>query len=128
MNLYGTWQLVDTQGTDEHGHPSHAPFGSEPFGILCFTQNNRMVCAVCNNALALSESESPREYASYGGPFTFDGSTLVTTVDMASDPARLGTEQVRQVHFDGKRLTLTPPPRKYKGGTQHRLLMWERVA
>jgi hypothetical protein len=128
MNLYGTWHLVATVGTDDQGQPSHRPFGSEPFGVLCFTPNDRMICAVCNNAVDLSEEDSPREYASYGGPFTFDGTTLVTTVDLAADPARLGTQQVRKVRFDGKRLTLTPPARTFKGGVQHRDLIWERVS
>jgi len=127
MNLYGTWHLVDVKGTNELGQPSHRPFGSEPFGVLCFTPNDRMVCAVCNNAVTVNASDSPREYASYGGAFTFDGATLVTKVDIAADPARIGTEQVRQVHFDGKRLTLTPPARHFKGGIQHRDLIWERV-
>jgi len=128
MDLYGTWRLVETIGHDGSGGPGPRPFGAEPFGVLCFTPNNRMICALCNNSEHLSEDDSPREYSSYGGHFVFEGQVLTTRVDIASDPERLGTDQVRQVHFDGNKMTLIPPVRQFKGKTQGRTLIWEKLA
>jgi len=127
MDLYGTWHLVKAIGRDEHGAAGLHPFGSEPFGVLCFTKNNRMICALCNNAEHLIEQEAPREYSSYGGHFVFDGKVLTTRVDMASDPERMGSDQVRQVEFEEDRMILTPPLRRYRGVMQARTLIWEKV-
>jgi len=36
-----------------------------------------------------------REYSSYCGNYTFDGTRLVTRVDAASDPSRIDSDQVQ---------------------------------
>ena len=69
-----------------------------------------------------------REYSSYCGNYTFDGSTLITTVDAASDPARMGTQQVRKVRFEGERMILVPPAREVDGVRIDRELAWERIS
>jgi hypothetical protein len=127
MDLYGTWHLVQTIGYDINGGPGVHPFGPEPYGVLCFTKNNRMICALCNNAEHLSEKDAPREYSSYGGHFVFDGKVLTTRVDIASDPERMGTDQVRQVSFDGDKMILIPPVRQFRGVTQGRNLIWKKL-
>jgi hypothetical protein len=40
----------------------------------------------------------------------------------------MGTEQVRRVVFEGERVVLFPPPQAWRGITQHRELVWERIA
>jgi len=55
-----------------------------------------------------------RQYSSYCGNYTFDGGTLTTIVDASSDPARMGTAQVRKVRFEGDRMILVPPPTEAK--------------
>ena len=54
-----------------------------------------------------------------------DGATLTTRVDAASDPARLGSDQVRQVSFDGDLMVLRPRPRS---NGEHRVLTWEKIS
>ncbi len=68
-----------------------------------------------------------RGYTSYGGFYTFDGTTLDTTVDVASDPARVGGHQLRTVEMRGSRMILHPPARLYGGTKQRRELVWERA-
>ena len=63
-----------------------------------------------------------------GAGGTFDGSTLVTKVDAALDPARMGTEQVRKVRFEGERMILTPPPLEVNGVKVTRELTWEKIS
>ena len=41
-----------------------------------------------------------REYSGYIDTYTYDGKQLVTTVDAAPDPGRIGTKQPRGVRFD----------------------------
>ena len=70
-----------------------------------------------------------REYSSYCGNYTYDGEKLVTRVDAASDPSRIGSDQVRGVRFeDAARMLLIPPPRRIGESEEHREITWERIA
>jgi hypothetical protein len=69
-----------------------------------------------------------REYSSYCGNYTFDGSTLITTVDANSDPARFTAPQVRKVRFQGELMILVPPPGEMNGVKVNRELTWEKIS
>ncbi len=126
-NIVGTWRLVMTRARNDAGEPMHPPYGPQPMGITVFSADGRMIAVLCDARPVLPDDEPEREYSSYCGNYTFNGHTLVTRVDCASDPSRVGTDQVRSVRFDGERLVLMPPPRPWRGVTQHRELFWERV-
>jgi len=53
-----------------------------------------MMSVVCDGRKELPAGVS-REYSSYCGNYTYDGEKLVTRVDAASDPSRIGSDQVR---------------------------------
>jgi len=57
-----------------------------------------------------------------------DVARLVTRVDVASDPSRLGSDQVRGVRFEGELMALSPPPRTSGGREEHRELTWQRIS
>ena len=71
---------------------------------------------------------TPRQYSSYCGNYTFDGSTLTTIVDANCDPVRFTVPQVRKVRFEGERMVLTPPPADVNGVKVIRELTWERIS
>jgi hypothetical protein len=48
--------------------------------------------------------------------------------DAASDPTRIGSDQVRGVRFEGERMVLIPPPRLTGESEEHREITWERIA
>ena len=127
MNLIGIWRLVETKAVDQHGNPTYPPYGPHPLGTLAFDDSGRMIAALCDTRDEGAAADSPREYNSYGGKYTFDGATLVTRVDIASDPARIGSDQVRKVTFKGQRMSLFPPHRAWRDVTQVRELIWEKV-
>ena len=60
--------------------------------------------------------------------YTYDGESLVTRVDAASDTSRIGSDQVRGVRFEGERMVLIPPPRRTGEIEEHREITWERIA
>jgi hypothetical protein len=93
-------------------------------GGVMFNADGRLMGVVCDGRPTLP-SDTKRDYSSYCGNYTFDGTQLVTRVDAASDPARLGSDQVRGVSFDGDYMLLRPPPRPTG---EHRVLIWERIA
>ena len=60
--------------------------------------------------------------------YTYDGTQLVTQVDAASDPTRIGSDQTRGVRFENDRLILSPPPRRRGDSEEYREITWERIA
>lgn len=126
VSLDGIWRLVESRAWDENGNSLSSPYGSHPFGQIMFG-NGRMLAALCNGDTVVGPS-GERGFSSYGGFYTFDGATLETTVDVASDPTRIGGKQVRGVVMMGEQMLLRPPSRLYSAGpVQRRELLWERV-
>jgi hypothetical protein len=86
-----------------------------------------MLAALCNGDPDLAPGAS-RGFSSYGGAYTFDGKTLVTRVDVASDPQRVGGEQRRGVVvIDERTIVLKPPARVYGESVERRELWWQCV-
>ncbi|MBS0640606.1 MAG: lipocalin-like domain-containing protein, partial [Proteobacteria bacterium] len=127
-NLVGTWKLVDATSRDAQGSALPKPYGPKGMGLVTLNADGRMMAVLCDGRTELPDG-TKREYASYCGNYTFDGTTLITKVD-ASSAARIaiGSDQVRKVRFDGKRLVLTPPPTELNGVMQYRDIFWERIS
>ena len=125
--IVGTWRLVSTKGVDDAGKVLPPPYGPAPNGVVCFEPGGRMYCVLCDGRAALAAGE-PRQFMSYAGNYTFDGTTLSTRVDASSDASRVGGDQVRSVRFENGKMVLAPPRRLYAGVMQHQELLWERVA
>jgi hypothetical protein len=125
--IVGTWRLQSTKGVDDDGRLLPPPYGPAPNGLVSFQADGRMYCVLCDGRAELPAGE-PRQFMSYAGNYTFDGTTLSTRVDASSDASRVGGDQVRTVRFDDGRLVLAPPRRLYAGVMQQQELLWERIA
>jgi hypothetical protein len=125
--IVGTWRLKSTMGRDDAGLLLNPPYGPVPMGLVVFAADGRMMAVLCDGRPALAPGE-PRQFMSYAGNYSFDGTTLSTRVDASSDASRIGGDQVRHVRFEGRDLVLAPPRRLYAGVMQHQELVWERVA
>jgi hypothetical protein len=126
-SIVGTWKLVAVAARDQNGNKVPDPYGGKPMGRVVFNAEGRMMAVTCDGRPDLPPG-AKREYSSYIGTYSFDGSRLVTRVDGASDPSRVGSDQVRGVRFEGERIVLSPPPRQTDSGEQFRELTWERIA
>jgi hypothetical protein len=126
-NVVGVWRLVGGATTDPSGRKIAVPYGPRGMGLVSLTADGRMMAVLVDGRPTLPHG-GKREYSSYCGNYTFDGSTLITTVDAALDPARLGGQQIRKVRFEGERMILVPPDREEGGIMLHRELTWERVS
>jgi hypothetical protein len=126
-SIVGTWKLVAAAARDGNGNPLPAPYGGRPLGRVMFNAEGRMMAVTCDGRPELLPG-ADRSYNSYIGQYTFDGTRLVTRVDGASDPSRIGSDQVRGVRFEGERMILSPPPRPAGAGEEYRELTWERIA
>ena len=126
-SIVGTWKLIAAAARDRSGNPLPVPYGGKGMGRVMFDADGRMMAVTCDGRPELPAGTS-RAYSSYCGNYTFDGARLVTRVDAASDPSRIGSDQVRGVRFEDGRMILTPPPRRAGEREEHRELTWERIA
>jgi len=126
-SIVGTWKLAAAVARDRNGNPLPAPYGGKGMGRLALGADGRMMAVTCDGRPELPPGAG-RAYSSYCGNYSFDGARLVTRVDAASDPARIGSDQVREVSFDGDRMILKPPPRQTEAGEEYREITWERIA
>src|SRR5271165_1686788 len=98
-SIVGTWKLAHATARDAAGAALPAPYGGNGIGRVTFTGAGRMMSVVCDGRQELPAG-SAREYSSYSGNYICDGWRLVTRVDAASDPSRIGSDQVRGVRFE----------------------------
>lgn len=125
-DVVGVWKLVGARTTDASGKIVSVPYGPRGMGLVSLTGDGRMM-AVLIDGRAQTPDGAKREYTSYCGNYTFDGTTLVTTVDAASDPASF-VPQVRKVRFEGARMILMPPAIERDGVPVQRELAWEKIS
>jgi hypothetical protein len=125
-NLVGVWRLVTTRALDPDGRQVGVPFGPRGMGLVTLTDDGRMMAVLVDGRATVPEG-TPRQYSSYCGNYSFDGSTLTTIVDANCDPARFTAPQVRKVRFEGERMVLMPPPADVNGVKVTRELTWERI-
>ena len=125
--IIGTWRIKSTKSIDDNGNALPPPYGPTPNGVVSFQANGRTVNVICDGRAELPAGEA-RQFMSYVGNYTFDGVTLTTRVDAASDASRIGGDQVRAVRFENGGMVLAPPRRLYAGVMQRRELFWERVS
>ncbi len=123
--IVGIWQLKSTMGRDDAGKLLPEPYGPLAMGLVTFQADGRMMAVLCDGRAALDGE--PRQFMSYAGNYTFDGTTLSTRVDASSDASRVGGDQVRSVRFENGKMVLAPPRRLYGGVMQHQELVWERI-
>lgn len=126
-DVVGIWRLVATRAIDAKGTQVAVPFGPRGMGLVTLTDDGRMMAVLCDGRKSLPEG-AKREYSSYCGNYTFDGSTLTTVVDANSDPARFTAPQVRKVRLEGDRMILVPPVVEVNGLKVTRELAWERIS
>ena len=88
--------------------------GDDPVGYTIFSGEGRVWCMLTGEGRESGESD--REMArlletmiAYTGRFRIEGDTWITAVDVAWNPAWVGTEQRRQFTCKGDRLQVLTP-------------------
>ena len=113
-NLLGTWKLaggeVEYQDTGERS----PLFGTDRMGYITFTREGRMFGIIEGDSRKAPQSGEDhvrifRTMSAYSGPYRLDGDKWITAVDVAWNPAWMGTDQVRFYKLDGDRLVVSTP-------------------
>ncbi|MBM3488332.1 MAG: lipocalin-like domain-containing protein [Alphaproteobacteria bacterium] len=123
--LIGTWKIVDyvVIGADGTLTRLHEP-GS--IGTLIYTADGHMSASM--TARILYKGEADRTvFLGYCGPYECRDTYVLHHVQVASDPALVGTAQRRNVRFDGDKLILSAAPSIAGGPGSRSELHWRRV-
>ena len=121
--LVGVWNLVSFHRTSPDGETT--PWGEAVHGMLIYTRSGYMSAAL-NKAIKPDSNPhraSTKAILFYSGTFTFDGHTVIHHVKNASYQPRIGRDEVRQVTWSGKQMTL-----KAEGDFGLASLRWEKIA
>ena len=126
--LVGTWQLVDAVASDGEGNALPPPYGGEKvMGRLTLNADGRMISVICDGRPDIPAGEA-REYTSYCGNYRLEGGQMITRVDATAHDDRMGTDQVRDVTFEGDLMVLKPPMKPYGARVEQRVLRWRKIA
>ena len=140
LDPVGVWSLVDSVEIDAETGAISRPRGLHPTGTLVYTAGGSM-CAIVTAAgrkpleqgAEKTDDFLQRSAAlfdtvnSYAGTYTVAGSTITHKVEVASNPAWVGTEQVRQVECAGDLLTIDATVTLAGKAETNVRLTWQRV-
>ena len=137
--LYGTWRLVSLTQTVVATGETIDFFGKAPRGFITYGRDGRMMGIIVKddrpkpaNLATITDQQRAdlfRSMVAYGGTYTFDGKIITHHVDISWNEIWTGTDQVRNVKFEGNRLILSTNPQASPpdGKVSVSVLTWERL-
>ena len=127
--LIGTWLLRSHRVADSATGEATEPFGSAPGGVLIVAADGRMSVLITPSAVPATAAPLLIAYSGHWRVPT--PGRFVTTVDVASIPSWVGTEQARGYAVAGDRLELSTAPARMldaAGSSETRIgtMVWDR--
>ena len=110
----GSWRLVSYDVEVKDGGDTFPPMGDHPTGYVMFSPEGRVWFVLTGEGREAGESAQEKArlletVIAYTGRYRIEGDTWITAVDVAWNPAWVGTEQRRQFKRDGDRLQVLTP-------------------
>ena len=131
--IVGVWRLVsfetELQATGAKEHTR----GKNATGFVIFTPDGRMMAVLTDEGRKAPNTEQDRaglfnSMVAYTGTYRIEGDRWITKVDVAWNPALLGTEQPRSFRVEGDRLQEITPWRSVQPDKMGRgVIIWERA-
>lgn len=137
--LAGTWKLLSATSTKSTGERS-SPYGESPVGFLTYTADGRITSVISYGgrkplsfgrlgpAQMEEQAEAFKTFLAYAGRYTLSGDKVTHHVEVSSIQNYVDKDLVRNVKFDGDRITLLTPPTAVNGEIQTVELIWQRLA
>lgn len=112
--VVGTWKLVSYSVEVQSSGEKLPLMGKDPTGYAAFLPNGRVFFIITGGERQHGNTDHERaellsSVVAYTGTYSIRGDQWTTKVDVAWDPAWVGTEQVRPFERDGKRLRVVTP-------------------
>jgi hypothetical protein len=107
--ILGIWRLVSFQAEYQATGERENTRGKNPTGYIIFTPEGRMMVVLTDEGRKAPKTDQDRadlfrSIVAYTGIYRIEGDKWVTKVDVAMNPALVGTEQARFFRVDGDRL------------------------
>jgi hypothetical protein len=131
--LVGFWKLVSYEMEIQASGAKETPFGANPTGYILFSADWRMMVVVTGEGRKPPTTDQDRadifkNLVAYTGTYRVEGDKWITKVDVAGNPAWVGTEQTRTFKLEGNRLTeMTAVMNRPDKGMVRFVLNWERA-
>src|SRR5580704_10937959 len=138
-NLVGTWKLVSASSTTSAGVRSETPYGASPAGFLTYTDDGRMTSVISYGgrkplsfgrggaAQVEEQAEAFKTFLAYAGRYALSDDQISHHVEVSSIQNWVDKDLVRQIKFQGDRITLVTPPTAVNGEIQTVKLIWQRL-
>jgi hypothetical protein len=136
QQIVGTWSLVSVVYEDVTTKERTPIYGEHPKGIQIATAEGRWLALMTAEGRPIPKTDEDRAAAlktmiAYTGRYRVDNGQVITKVEAAWNEAWVGGEQVRNIRFDGDRLTIESPPMPHPnidGRTVRVIVVWEKAA
>jgi hypothetical protein len=135
--LLGTWRLVRWYNEAGDGTITE-PFGPDPVGFISYSDDGHIFAhlAVADRARfavddmsagsPAEDSAAMKTHVSYAGTYEYCGDHVMHHIKVASFPNWTGTDQRRDIYFEGDRLRLVTSF-TYGGETIAAHAVWEKA-
>jgi len=132
--IVGTWQLVSVVYEDATTKDRTPVYGEHPKGIQIATPEGRWLALMTADGRNVPKTDADRAQAlksmiAYTGRYRVANGQVITKVEAAWNEAWVGGEQVRNIRFDGDRLTIESPPLPHPNmndKTVRVIVVWQR--
>ena len=137
--LVGTWRLTGYQRTVVATGETTEPMGKAPQGHVIYGRDGRFVMSYVadgrpkpSGLATMTDQERVdlfKTMVAYSGTYEFDGQKVTHHVDVSHNQIWTGTNQVRNVKFEGQRLVTTtiPAPASFDGKVSVIVTTFEKV-
>lgn len=112
--VQGVWKLVSYQVEVQSSGELMNPMGKNPTGYVIFTPESRVWFVLTAEGrrpgkTVEEKAELLDTVIAYTGTYRIEGNKWITSVEVAWNPAWVGTEQSREFKADGKLLQVLTP-------------------
>lgn len=134
--VQGVWKLVSYVIEIQATGQKEPVMGENPTGYVIFTPEGRVWFVLTGEGRKPAKTEKERAelldtLVAYTGAYRIEGDKWITKVEVAWNPAWVGTEQARSFKVDGGRLSVLSPwrvmPNWAAKGMTRSIIMFERV-
>lgn len=122
--ITGTWLLE--RFLIESPQKDQRDWGTNVHGLLIYSPSGHMSVSINKNVENKSDIEVQNNFDSilfYSGTFSVDGEVIKHQVTQASNPNRIGKEQIRFAKLENNLLTLTSPEESFGRA----ILTWRKI-
>jgi hypothetical protein len=131
--IVGIWRLLSYEVESQSTGGREPVLGKNPTGNIIFTPEGRMMVVITGEGRQAAKTDQDRadlfkSLVAYTGMYRVESDKWITKVEVAANPAWVGTEQTRFFRVDGDRLQESTPVMQWAAkGMVRFILTYERA-